>query len=422
MEQKTSTNIPELNMADFTYDLPASSIAQFPLAERDASRLLVADVSSQSVIHSAFRNIAAVLRERLGPSCIVLNDTKVMPARLLLQKPTGGSAEVLLTEPARATDSVQQLLNSTNESEWKALIGGRNITVGLTLTTPDADAEITVLERRGKEGYVRVLPRNATLYDVLMRSGHVPLPPYIHRADTELDTERYQTVFARNIGSVAAPTAGLHITPSVLSDLQAHGHRIERVTLHVGLGTFLPVSVGDARNHVMHSERIRISTESLQRITDDIARGIPIVPVGTTSMRTLESIHWLGAQLCSGIDLSSQACFTVDQFDAYNQKYSAYSALEAYTALTTFLTQQDIPVLEAESGLMLAPGASIRITDALITNFHQPGSTLLLLVASMMGSWWNDVYAEALQHQYRFLSYGDAMCIVRTNAGTVATT
>lgn len=408
-------------MDEYRYDLPEDLIAQVPQAVRDASRLLVC-LPNGRYEHRSIREFPDLLAAYLGRAAIVFNNSRVVRARLRMQKPTGGHAEVLLHEPLIPSTDPQVVLAARGQSDWSAMIGGRNIHESMVLTHPSGLLSIRVLHRYGMQAHVRILPAEPKpLSEILDNAGSVPLPPYIKRADTGADAERYQTVYAHADGSVAAPTAGLHFTEDILRRLRDGGNSVLFSTLHVGMGTFMPVQADDARNHIMHTERISLDAETLQGLASAVANGMPVVAVGTTSLRTIESVHWLGCMLREGRVNFTETEPTIPQFIAFDKKLYKYSAADSLAAIQEFMQANTLDCLHATTALMLAPGAPVRLTDGLFTNFHLPSSSLLLLVADVMGPLWRDAYAEAIRHQYRFLSYGDAMLIVRTQRGDTPT-
>lgn len=410
--QPMSHDVPSLSLAEYTYVLPDDRIAQHPLAERDASKLLVVDVSTRSVRHEVFRDVAALLPAN---SLIIANRSKVIAARLPMVKPTDGSVEVLLSKPVAPSADPSITLAAASPTRWEALASGRNVVPGTELRHASMPLTATIVERNGADAVVDVAwEGNMTMAEVLDAVGVLPLPPYMRRDATRDDRDRYQTVYATEQGSVAAPTAGLHFTERVRTSLNDHGVSWSEVTLHVGLGTFKPVDVEDARHHVMHSERIAISRQTVEAILQQHAGPMPwITAVGTTSMRTLESWFAVGCQLHLGGHL--EETIVVDQWSAFDQRHASVSCGDAFSALAQAMDARGTSVLWAETQLMLAPGAHIAVCDGLITNFHQPDSTLLLLVAAFCnGALWKDAYQQALDNDYRFLSYGDAMLLRRT--------
>lgn len=358
--------------------------------------------------HRIFRELPDELP---ADSLLVVNRSRVVAARLRIRKPSGGAGEVLLTSPVRPSQDPAVVLAATSEASWQCLIGGRNINAGMELTTEDPLLTVLVEERSGQEGVVTLRWSDGrSLSEVLDAVGHVPLPPYIKREDDAEDQHRYQTVFAREEGSVAAPTAGLHFTDRVLTDLEAKGIERAEVTLHVGLGTFQPVEAEDAREHTMHAERIEVQRSELARIVEHCRSESPFITVvGTTSMRTLESLYWFGCRLVQGLTTDT---IDVDQWSAFD--VSPLPRGEALGAVLEWMDGKGLARAWGETRLMIAPGAHIGTVDALITNFHQPGNTLLLLVAAVAGDpEWRGIYASALNEGYRFLSYGDSSLIRR---------
>jgi S-adenosylmethionine:tRNA ribosyltransferase-isomerase len=401
-------------MSDFLYELPPERIASHPLEQRDASRLLVYDRSSDAIGHHHFRDLPTLLPSH---SLLIVNQSRVVAARLFMNKPTGGQVEVLLTEPVLPSSDPQVALSmmggeSVETCVWNCLIGGRRITVGMVLTVSTSTLHLTaeVVERNGSEGRVALRWSGArTLSSVLQEIGHVPLPPYIKRDDNDDDKHRYQTVFARDEGSVAAPTAGLHFTDSVLAGLRDRNVGLVQVTLHVGLGTFQPVEVESIADHRMHTERIEVDRHEVQTMIDHVRSDRPLITaVGTTSLRTIESLHWFGTRLLRGEEHDHILC---EQWDAFQETGDRSMTLEAVAA---WMDGRGLERAWGTSSLLLAPGCSIAVADALITNFHQPGNTLLLLVAAFAGEdRWRRIYDEALRAEYRMLSYGDSSLIVR---------
>ncbi len=402
---------PNLVMSDYFYDLPHDRIAERPLPERDAAKLLLADVSGGAIHHRTVRELSEILPAK---SLLVVNRSRVVAARLLFTKPTGGVVEILLLRPVAPSADPAVVLASQDSSDWECLVGGKNVTVGMTLQHQSYDLTATVLARSGTEGSVRLeWSSSASLSAVLDRCGHVPLPPYIKRADDAEDQHRYQTIFARDEGSVAAPTAGLHFTPAVIEALAAKGVRRAEVTLHVGLGTFQPVEATTAAEHTMHAERIEVDRQELQIILDHLEQDVPFITVvGTTSLRTLESLYWFG---CGLLDGNNPTHMMIHQWSAFDG--TPHARRDALAAVAAWMDGRGLQRIWGETQLMLAPGAHLGVVDALMTNFHQPGNTLLLLVAAVAGDpFWRQIYTSALANDYRFLSYGDSSLIIRQDA------
>lgn len=407
-----------LQLSHYDYDLPSDRIAIRPLERRDASKLLVYDNTSDTISHQVFTDLSSILP---AGSLLVVNRSRVVAARLDMIKPTGGIIEVLLTQPIFPNSDPAHALSAMEPSVWECLIGGRNVDEGMELQHDSGLITGKVMSRNGSEGKIELVTAGRTLASVLDAVGHVPLPPYLHRDDDEADKHRYQTVFAKDEGSVAAPTAGLHFTQRVLDDLEERGISRAEVTLHVGLGTFKPVSVQDLRQHVMHRERIEVKLEAINLILEQLASDRPyITAVGTTSMRTLESLFWFGLRLIDEpewmpeeIDCEQWAAFEEELYSPHFTSGDVRTA--SMLKIKEWMEHRELDRAWGYTSLMLAPGARIAMTDALVTNFHQPGNTLIMLVAAMAGDpQWRDIYRSALEHGYRFLSYGDSSLLIRT--------
>lgn len=395
----------EFPLDQFMYDLPADRIAIHPQEERDASKLLV--WRGPGVIeHRVFRDVADILPKG---SLLVVNHTRVICARIAMLKPTGGIVEVLLTDPELPSRDPAVVLASREPSQWRCLIGGKNVHEGMVLTEPTSGLQATVVRRDGAEGSVALTwSDDQLLGDLLDEIGRLPLPPYLHREADASDRERYQTVYAAESGSVAAPTAGLHFTDRVFAACDARGIKRATVTLHVGMGTFRPVEVADARQHVMHQERYGVSRSTVEELLRNAESDAPwITAVGTTSIRTLESLYAVGARIVR--DKSVDQSMNVGQWEAFDPTLRDISRADVFRALLAKMDHHGVTSLWGETQLMIAPGARLNCVDALITNFHQPGNTLLLLIAGVVGKdEWRNIYNEALENDYRFLSYGDS--------------
>lgn len=394
-----------------TYDLPQERIAIHPLAERDASKLLVYHGTDMPIEHTTFRRLA----DHLAPdSLLVVNTTRVIAARLALRKPSGGLVEVLITDPVAPSTDPAVVLASSEPSRWRCLIGGRNVLPEMELVSDHGSLRMLVLERSGSEGVVELRwDSQRPLADVIEQLGKIPLPPYLQREAEQSDEERYQTIYASQNGSVAAPTAGLHFTERVMGDVAAKGIDLARVTLHVGLGTFKPVEATDLRDHIMHGERIGITRAEVGRIAAATARGAMITAVGTTSIRTLESVFLWGARLLR--DGDHGACeIRIEQWDAFDATLTSVGRSASLERVASWMDAHGIGTLWGTTQLMIAPGCTVSSVDALITNFHQPGNTLLALIAGFVGeAHWLDIYRTALENEYRFLSYGDSSLLFR---------
>lgn len=404
--------IPPIDIGRYSYDLPADRIAEFPLEERDASKLLQYDGHTNTIVHRRFSDLPSLLPEH---SYLVLNSTRVIAARLVARKPTGGMVEVLLIDPIAPSVDPMLTLQERHECVWGCMIGGRNVHVGMILSHTERELRMTVMERDGTTAKVKFEWKGAcTLAEVLDEVGKLPLPPYIHREVEEVDTERYQTVYAREQGSVAAPTAGLHFTDRVFDALAARHVNQTMLTLHVGLGTFQPVTVADAREHPMHAERFDVSRTTVSRLAAHTSSEAPwVTVVGTTSLRTMESLLLIGAKLCSGREVDPHA-IVIDQWDAFDASLQSVDRASAFAALSAWMEHNALSHVWGQTNIMLAPGCRIASADALVTNFHQPGNTLMLLVAAFVGEdRWRSIYESALANDYRFLSYGDSSLLVR---------
>ena len=401
--------IPEIHIEDYNYGLEEARIAKYPLQERDASKLLHYKGGSIQTCH--FRDLPTLLPEK---AFMVFNDTKVVPARLHFQRETGALIEVFCLEPVEPVE-YNLAFAATEHCTWKCVIGNAKKWKEdlLHLYNPGNDAAIaglgltaSLLEREGQTGLVRFswlgdIPFSA----VLEKAGTVPIPPYLNRESEAIDTERYQTLYAHIRGSVAAPTAGLHFTQAVLDGIRAKGIEMETVCLHVGAGTFLPVKSSLVSEHPMHREPFVVSRDLLLRLRDRGNR--PLIAVGTTSVRTLESLYYLGV---SCLETGKPA--DVGQWDPYTREYP-YSTEQALDALARYLDAEGLDALVAGTRIIIVPGFRFRLVDKLITNFHQPESTLILLVSAFVNGDWRSIYDYALAHDFRFLSYGDSSLLER---------
>lgn len=395
----------ELSISDFTYALPEERIAQQPLTQRDASKLLV--WRDGRITDRVFGE----LNEELPPGALlVMNETRVVNARLVFHRSSGGRIEVLCLSPANGLP-MERALDVQGAAEWQCFIGNaKRWREGEKLLLAVGGEELTA-DRIGAER-IRFTwkPEERAFADVLARFGHVPLPPYMKRPDAPADQERYNTVFARNEGSVAAPTASLHFTPEMLERISSNGVDSARLTLHVGAGTFLPVKSERMEGHGMHHEQVRVPLESIKAVAVRLGSG-PIVAVGTTAMRTLESIYWHGTALMQG---RASELMDVAQWEPYQGSVEHPAADQALQAVLVDMEQRGATELVGRTQLLIAPGYRFRLVEGLVTNFHQPQSTLLLLVAAFIGPEWRRVYEHALANGYRFLSYGDGSLLWRT--------
>ena len=397
-----------LSISDYNYPLPEERIAKYPLPERDHSKLLI--YKDGEVREDHFFRVGEYIPAH---SLLVYNNTRVIQARLVFHKPSGARIEIFCLEPLAPHD-YQLSLSSTEGCTWKCMIGNakkfRETAIDMPLQVAGGNVVLraTKGEQMGNTFAVTFSWEGGLSFaEILDAVGELPIPPYLNRPTEERDKTTYQTVYSRIKGSVAAPTAGLHFTEAVLADLRQRGVKTTELTLHVGAGTFQPVKTEDANLHTMHTEIIAVPR---QAIVDILANLGHIVAVGTTSMRTLESLYFLGCMLLSG-----DRSLHVPQFMPYEQEWTL-STEEALQALLAYLDETHQDTLHAETQIMIKPGYRFRVVEQLITNFHQPKSTLLLLVSAFVGEDWKKIYDYALAHDFRFLSYGDSSILFR-NAG-----
>lgn len=394
-------------MQDYTYLLPADRIAHYPLLKRDDSKLLV--YKSGRIEEDHFYHLAARLPEG---ATLILNNTRVIEARIFFTKSTGGVIEIFCLEPHG--QSMEQSLQQTGEVEWKCMIGGASKwKPGQVLQKElDIDGKKIVLEARYKGKLEDAFliqfswtPQRLHFVQLLHAAGDIPLPPYIKRSAGLTDKERYQTIFAKEEGSVAAPTAALHFTEEVFQRLKAKNIRCDYVTLNVGAGTFKPVKTASIADHPMHSETFAVKQETLEAIL----QATTVIAVGTTSLRTLESLHWLGMKLLKGLITDE---WVLEQWEVYELN-ATISYKESIGAMLQWMKDKGVEELHCRTALLIVPGYHFKIPSAIITNFHQPQSTLLLLIAAFIGEDWRKVYEYAMENDFRFLSYGDGSLLWR---------
>ena len=399
----TMTDVKHISIEAYDYPLPDDSIAKYPLAERDASKLLV--LKDNKIQASQFKHIGDFLPK---DALLIFNETKVIRARLQFHKATGSRIEVFCLEPE---NDYQVAFAQASPVRWKCLVGNakRWKEGKLSMTLSVNGQEVTLFAERlaHNDQYSEIefswSPESLPFASVLEAAGEIPLPPYLHRDAEPDDRDRYQTVFARYDGSVAAPTAGLHFTQPLIAKLHEQGFNFDEVTLHVGAGTFRPVATQTIGEHAMHSETIVVRKSLIQNLINHI--GKPIIPVGTTSTRTLESLYWIGVMLAEqGLELRP---LHVEQWYPY-EEHAPISTQKALLHLVEYLERHNLTRLEASTALMIAPSYKMRVITGLITNFHQPKSTLLLLVSALIGERWKNCYRFALDNDFRFLSYGDS--------------
>ncbi len=394
-------DLKNIKIEDYTYDLPEERIAKFPLEKRESSKLLIYDEGRIEEKH--FYEVPELLDSN---KMLVFNNTKVIYARILFQKITGAVIEVFCLEPYQPSDYAQNFA-AYGKCEWKCMVGNlkkwKEGSISCNYQFEGKEYHLLATQKRREENDVIVEFSWSTplsFSEVLECCGRIPIPPYLNRESEEDDKIRYQTVYSKNEGSVAAPTAGLHFSIPVLNTLREKGVTIEELTLHVGAGTFRPVKSETIGGHEMHTEHISVRREVIEHL---YAHPNDIIAVGTTSVRTLESLYWMGVKRILGMaDFNS-----LEQWEAYRLPLH-YTLQESMTALLSWFKEQDAELLKAKTTIIIVPGYSYRVISAMFTNFHQPQSTLLLLVAAAIGNDWHKVYDYALEHGFRFLSYGDS--------------
>lgn len=405
-----------LSISDFDYSLPEDKIAVYPLPERDQSKLLI--YKNSVISEDIYRNITNYLPEK---SFLIFNDTKVIKARILFQKPTGGMIEIFCLEPYEKINDYAIILSQKKSTRWKCLIGGAGkwkekfLEKEIIIDNKKIKLKAQLVEKLS-DAYIAELswdPDHYTFAEIIDHAGETPLPPYIKRKAEESDAEKYQTIYSVHEGSVAAPTAGLHFTKEIFSSLKEKNIDTGFVTLHVGAGTFKPVKSEHMEGHEMHAEWIDVTTEFIEQLIQNIS--YRVFCVGTTSVRTIESLYWMGLKtfLNPGIKFED---LKINQWEVYEKKLfeAGITVNQSLTSLFNYLIRKKLNRLFIQTQIIIAPGYEFKITNGMVTNFHQPKSTLLLLVAAMIGKDWRDIYNYALNHEFRFLSYGDG-CLIFGN-------
>jgi S-adenosylmethionine:tRNA ribosyltransferase-isomerase len=404
-----------ISIEDFSYDLPDERIARYPLAERDQSKLLV--YNNELISESIYKNLPDYLP---NDTLLVFNNTKVVEARLLFQKSSGGNIEIFCLEPHQQYADITTAMLQKNKVWWKCLVGGakkwksgaltKSITYGDTFITLSA-----VLLEKLADSYMIELSWDEpqlSFAEILHIAGIIPLPPYLNRVAENSDKDRYQTIYAKHDGSVAAPTAGLHFTTALLSALAEKNMGISYVTLHVGAGTFKPVKASKLAEHDMHTEFIDVDINTIETLMQYANK--TIVPVGTTSLRTIETLYWMGVKIVHQQQQSnihpSLDDIIIKQWDAYELPQTIKVGV-ALSSLLQWMKKNQSQRLVTTTQVLIAPGYTLRLAKGIITNFHQPKSTLLLLIAAFIGDDWKKLYEYALQNDCRFLSYGDGSLI-----------
>lgn len=397
----------DIRIEDYAYELPDERIARYPLSPRDSSKLLI--YRNKCISESVFSRLEDFLPEN---ALLVFNNTKVIQARMIFRKETGALIEVFCLEPKNPADYAQSF-SQTQFCTWLCLIGNAKRWKNGKLKCEIENGECTVekLESYGETHLIRFEWNNPryTFADILEKYGELPIPPYLNRKTEEKDKETYQTVYSKIKGSVAAPTAGLHFTSNVFDSLRKKNIRIEELTLHVGAGTFKPVKSDTLEGHEMHTEYISVKRSVIESLINNQGR---IFAVGTTSVRTLESLYYIGVKLKHNPQIPFED-LSINQWFPYSENSNLISSKKALQNILDYMDKQKIDVLTTHTQILIAPGYEFKLVNAIITNFHQPQSTLLLLISAFVEGDWKSIYDYALENEFRFLSYGDSSLLFR---------
>jgi S-adenosylmethionine:tRNA ribosyltransferase-isomerase len=406
-----------IKLSDYTYNLPDERIAKFPLSKRDESKLLV--YQQGKITHSVFKNITDYLPKN---SLLVFNNTKVIPARIHFQKSTGAVIQIFLLHPVLPTPVINLAMDVRDSCVWECMIGNRKRwkkgdVLTQIITVEGQRFEVKAEIENEEKNYIKLSWKNLDLtedfgdktknrkfVDLIQTLGTIPLPPYLNRETEASDSETYQTVYSEKKGAVAAPTAGLHFTQEVLQNLERQDTKQEFLTLHVGAGTFQPIKVENIIEHKMHNEQVVFTKKNIENLLANLGN---IIPVGTTSMRTLESIYWFGVKFLKGDD----SPLLIEKLYPY-QHEQLPSVEESLKAILMEMEEKNIEEITAETEIFIFPSYQFKICKGIITNYHQPESTLILLIAALIGEDWRKVYEEAMTNDYRFLSYGDSSLLL----------
>lgn len=400
----------ELDLGKYNYELSDERIARFPVEPRDSSKILI--YKDLQLSEDVFNKVNNHLPEN---TFLVFNNTKVIPARLFFQKENGVVIEVFLLRPVEPSSIVSQVMETTENCTWACMIGNKkrfkekivgtyNIDVGTYQVRPQ-NVKLTAELVDSEKNYVKFSWNNSdlTFAEIVRFFGQIPLPPYLKRETEQKDYDTYQTVYSKNDGAVAAPTAGLHFTEQVFADLAQKGIKQDFVTLHVGAGTFQPIKVQNVVEHKMHCEQIVFDKSFIINLLENVSF---VIPVGTTSMRSLESLYWFGVKLLSG-----EQTFFIEKLSPYNQ-IESFTVEQSLKAIIDYMTENNLSQLVGETEIFIFPSYEFKICKGIITNFHQPDSTLILLVAALVGENWKKIYDYALENNFRFLSYGDSSLLI----------
>ncbi|MDZ4666300.1 MAG: S-adenosylmethionine:tRNA ribosyltransferase-isomerase [bacterium] len=402
----------DLSISDYTYPLPNEKIAVFPLKQRDQSKLLV--YHKGNINDHQFKELPTLLPSK---SLLVFNNTLVVHARILFHRESGAQIEIFCLEPMHG--DYPSAFSSNKSCVWKCLIGnskrwkGEILQKDILVGTEKINFTATLLEKQANFSEIKFEWDNENILfgNLLFHAGILPLPPYLNRDAEAEDELQYQTTYAKEKGSVAAPTAGLHFTDETFSQLAKQDISTTELTLHVGAGTFMPVKSETMLGHEMHQEHFYVSLNTINDLLNALALNSPIIAVGTTSLRTIESLYWLGVRLLK--ETLNQSNLLVKQWDPYELR-NDIGAIKAFEAVQNFFITENIQELRGITKLLIAPGYQFKIANAIVTNFHQPNSTLLLLIAALVGEEWKTIYGHALEKDYRFLSFGDSSLLWRS--------
>jgi S-adenosylmethionine:tRNA ribosyltransferase-isomerase len=393
---KDQLRFENIHPEQYTYTLPEEFVATEPLEDRASSKLLF--YKNGEISHKIFKEIPGLLPDN---SRLIFNDTKVIAARINAFKPTGAKIEVFLLEPISPSAVMEDAMQQRGKVSWRCMIGNAKKWKINSELSFDLENNLTLFLRRLDEDIVSLDWNNDETFSVILdKVGKVPLPPYINREATELDIPRYQTVYSKTEGAVAAPTAGLHFTDKVLKSLDDKA-TTDFVTLHVSAGTFQPIKT-NAKDHPMHREEVIVSIETIKKLRDNKKN----IAVGTTSMRTLESLYWYGVKLSEGDDV-----FHIDKLYPYQQK-NELKCSDSMDQVIKFMLSNNLKQLRGYTEIFIFPGYRFRVCQGLITNFHLPNTTLIMLIAAFVGKDWEIIYQQALENNYRFLSYGDSSLLL----------
>lgn len=400
------SQLTPINLSDYVYDLPEERIAKYPLEKRDLSKLLF--YKQGAIHHQGFKDIVDLIPKG---STLAFNNTRVIPARMIFYKDTGAQIEIFLLKPVAPSNILSLVMEERAIVQWECMIGnfkkwkhGQVLRRVLEDGEKKVEVSVEVTDEDTKTVQFSWQDPDYSFAEIVELAGKVPLPPYLNREPEADDKPRYQTVYSEKEGAVAAPTAGLHFTPEILEQLKQHEVKETFFTLHVSAGTFQPIKTDNVIEHPMHSEQLVVPIESIQ---DIITSENKVIAVGTTSMRTLESLYWFGNRLLNGNEN-----FAIDKLEPYEQTGQLPDRKTAFQAIVDWMRNHNLRQIVGSTEIFIFPGYTFRVCDGLVTNFHQPGSTLMLLVGALIGEDWKKVYQSALDNKYRFLSYGDSSLLL----------